>query len=166
MKTVLAISGRLIVLRWRIVIVSSTSCSCLPLSSATVRSMSRTMRSASSSRSWMNSQRGLSGTCRRTTRMPTARIAPSPKAARQPQLGSTMLGSSSGIVSSEPSAAPTQNEPLIATSTRPRYVAGISSSIAELIAAYSPPMPMPVRKRHAKYHAGFIENAVTTVATV
>ena len=77
-----------------------------------------------------------------------------------------MVGSSSGIVSSEPAAAPTQNEPLIATSTRPRYFAGISSSIAELIAAYSPPMPAPVRKRAAKYHIGFIEKAVSTVATV
>ena len=77
-----------------------------------------------------------------------------------------MLGSSSGMVSSEPAAAPTQNEPLIATSTRPRNCAGISSSIAELMAAYSPPMPVPVRKRAAKYHVGFIENAVSTVATV
>jgi hypothetical protein len=32
-------------------------------------------------------------------------------------------------------------------STRPRTRAGISSSIAELIAAYSPPMPAPVKKR-------------------
>jgi hypothetical protein len=31
--------------------------------------------------------------------------------------------------------------------TRPRTRAGISSSIAELMAAYSPPMPKPVRKR-------------------
>ena len=54
----------------------------------------------------------------------------------------------------------------MATSTRPRYLAGISSSIAELIAAYSPPMPAPVRKRAAKYHVGFGENAVSTVATV
>jgi len=38
--------------------------------------------------------------------------------------------------------------------------------MAELIAAYSPPMPMPVRKRQAKYHVGFMENAVSTVATV
>ena len=51
-------------------------------------------------------------------------------------------------------------------STRPRYLAGISSSIAELMAAYSPPMPAPVRNRAAKYHIGFIENAVSTVATV
>lgn len=70
------------------------------------------------------------------------------------------------MVSSEPSAAPTQNEPLMATSTRPRYAAGMSSSMAELIAAYSPPMPAPVRKRAAKYHPGFGANAVSTVATV
>ena len=77
-----------------------------------------------------------------------------------------IVGSSSGIVSSAPAAAPTQNEPLMATSTRPRYFAGISSSIAELMAAYSPPMPAPVRNRQAKYHMGLIENAVSTVATV
>ena len=54
----------------------------------------------------------------------------------------------------------------MATSTRPRNFAGISSSIAELIAAYSPPMPAPVKKRATKYHVGFIEKAVSTVATV
>ena len=32
-------------------------------------------------------------------------------------------------------------------STRPRYLAGIISSMAELIAAYSPPMPMPAMTR-------------------
>ena len=154
------------VLRWRMVMVSETEPSCLPVSSSTVRSTSWTIFSASSSRPWMKSQRGLSGTCRRTIRMPTARIAPSPKASRQPHFSSMMVGSSSGMVSSEPAVAPTQNEPLIATSTRPRYLAGISSSIAELMAAYSPPMPAPVRKRAAKYQAGFIENAVSTVATV
>ena len=76
------------------------------------------------------------------------------------------VGSSSGMVSSEPPAAPIQNEPLMAMSTRPRYFAGISSSMAELIAAYSPPMPAPVRKRAAKYQSGVIENAVSTVATM
>ena len=68
------------------------------------------------------------------------------------------------MVSSAPAAAPTQNEPLIAMSTRPRYLAGISSSMAELMAAYSPPMPAPVRNRAAKYHVALIENAVSTVA--
>ena len=65
-----------------------------------------TIFSPSSSRPWMKSQRGLSGTCRRTRRMPTARMAPRPNASRQPQAGSTMVGSSSGIVSSEPSGGP------------------------------------------------------------
>ena len=161
-----AISTTPMVLRWRIVIVSSTPSSDCPVSSSTVCSMLWTISSPSSSRPWMKSQRGLSGTCRRTIRMPTARMAPRPKASRQPQAGSTIVGSSSGIVSSEPIAAPIQKEPLIATSTRPRYFAGISSSMAELMAAYSPPMPMPVRNRAQKYHSGVIENAVSTVATM
>ena len=67
-------------------------------------------------------------------------------------------------MSRAPPAAPIQNEPLITTSIRPRYWAGISSSIAELIAAYSPPMPAPVKKRQTRYQVGFIENAVSTVA--
>ena len=57
-------------------------------------------------------------------------------------------------------AAPTQKLPLMMRSTRPRLRAGISSSIAELIAAYSPPIPAPVRNRHSqKYHAS-VANAV------
>ena len=77
-----------------------------------------------------------------------------------------IVGSVSGMVSSVPMVAPTQKEPLIEMSMRPRYFAGISSSIAELIAAYSPPMPAPVRNRAARYQVTFIENAVSTVATV
>ena len=50
-------------------------------------------------------------------------------------------------------------------STRPRTRAGISSSIAELIAAYSPPMPAPVKKRAMKKNSGEIAKAVATVAT-
>ena len=95
-----------------------------------------------------------------------ARMPPSPKASRQPSAGSTIEGSSNGMVSSEPRVAPTQNEPLIATSTRPRWALGISSSIAELIAAYSPPMPMPVTVRAMKYQSGPGANAVATVAQV
>jgi hypothetical protein len=48
---------------------------------------------------------------------------------------------------SAPRVAPSQNEPLMMRSTRPRTRAGISSSMAELMAAYSPPMPAPVKKR-------------------
>ena len=58
-----------------------------------------------------------------------------------------MLVSSSTSEPSAPAAAPSQYEPLMIRSTRPRTRAGISSSIAELIAAYSPPMPAPVKKR-------------------
>ena len=43
-----------------------------------------------------------------------------------------------------PAAAPSQKLPLTMRSIRPRYFAGMSSSIAELTAAYSPPMPRPV----------------------
>jgi hypothetical protein len=43
---------------------------------------------------------------------------------------------------------PSQNEPLMIRSTRPRSRAGISSSMAELMAAYSPPIPAPVKNRH------------------
>ncbi len=95
-----------------------------------------------------------------------ARMPPSPNASRQPIPGSTTDGSSSGMVSSEPKVAPTQNEPLMATSTRPRCALGISSSMAELIAAYSPPIPMPVTVRATKYQSGPGANAVATVATV
>ena len=69
----------------------------------------------------------------------------------------------SGTVIIAPTAAPTQNDPLMAMSTRPRYFEGISSSMAELMAAYSPPIPAPVMKRQAKYQIGFIEKAVRTV---
>ena len=51
-------------------------------------------------------------------------------------------------------------------STRPRTRAGISSSIAELIAAYSPPMPAPVKKRAMKKYQGANANAVAPVATM
>ncbi len=47
----------------------------------------------------------------------------------------------------------------------PRTRAGMSSSIAELIAAYSPPMPKPVKKRQKANEAMSQENAVATVAT-
>jgi hypothetical protein len=48
---------------------------------------------------------------------------------------------------SEPRIAPAQYVPLIQMSTRPRYFEGIISSIAELIAAYWPPIPIPAMNR-------------------
>jgi hypothetical protein len=38
--------------------------------------------------------------------------------------------------------------------------------MAELIAAYSPPMPMPVRKRQRKKYQGVHAKAVATVAAM
>ena len=53
-------------------------------------------------------------------------------------------------------AVPIHQELLIASATRPRTRAGTSSSIAELIAEYSPPMPAPARTRKSmndqKFH--------------
>ena len=37
--------------------------------------------------------------------------------------------------------------------------------MAELMAAYSPPIPAPVKNRQTNKYIGFIENAVATVAT-
>ena len=74
--------------------------------------------------------------------------------------------SSSSSAARPPAAAPTQKLPLIAMSTRPRLRAGISSSMAELIAAYSPPMPMPVRNRKTKKYQGANAKAVATVAAM
>ena len=92
------------------------------------------------------------------------RIAPSPNATRQPTSAAKIDVSSSTIESSAPAAVPSQNEPLMIRSTVPRTRAGISSSIAELIAAYSPPMPAPVKKRQIAKNRNELEKAVATVA--
>ena len=115
----------------------------------------------------MKSQRGLSGTLRRTNRMPSPSIAPSPKASRQPTSAAKSARVEQDQRGSPPTAAPTQSEPLMIRSTRPRARAGISSSIAELIAAYSPPMPAPVKKRHdEEVPRRSNAKAVATVATM
>lgn len=98
--------------------------------------------------------------------MATASTAPSAKPARQPHTGPITRASSSTRLSAAPSAAPIQKLPLIARFTRPRTRAGISSSMAELMAAYSPPMPSPVTNRHSAKKAKFGEKAVASVPTV
>ena len=55
--------------------------------------------------------------------------------------------------------------PLIARSAQPRTRAGISSSMAELIAEYSPPIAAPVRNRKNAKLQKFQENAVRKAAT-
>jgi hypothetical protein len=53
----------------------------------------------------------------------------------------------------------------MARSTKPRARAGISSSIAELMAAYSPPMPKPVKNRKTQKLNALHASPVATVAT-
>src|SRR3954469_15148617 len=64
----------------------------------------------------------------------------------------------------EPRAAPPQKVELISRSTCPRMRAGMSSSTAELTAAYSPPIPAPVRARNSVKLKKFQEKAVRAVA--
>ena len=73
-----------------------------------------------------------------------------PYAYRHPRATAKWAGLSRKIVAAAPMAAPTQNVELMSRSTWPRTRAGISSSTAELMAAYSPPMPAPVRARKTK----------------
>ena len=113
----------------------------------------------------MNSQRGLSGTLRRMKRIPRPSTAPNPNATRQPTSAAKIASFKNTSESRAPPAEPNQNEPLMIRSIRPRARAGISSSIAELIAAYSPPMPAPVKKRASRKNHGANEKAVATVAT-
>ncbi len=93
--------------RWRTSIVSSTSSRSSPVSCSTDSSMPRTIRSASSSRPWMNSQRGLSGTLRRTSMIESASTPPSANVTRQPMsFGNTELRKKSAAPA--PAADPTQ----------------------------------------------------------
>jgi hypothetical protein len=69
-----------IVRRWRTVMASSTGASGSPVPAATSCSIESTIRSASASRPWMNNQRGLSGTCRRTNMIVRPSTAPMPNA--------------------------------------------------------------------------------------
>ena len=62
-------------------------------------------------------------------------------------------------------AVPIHHELLIISATRPRTRAGTSSSIAELIAEYSPPMPMPASTRKIMNDQKPHASAVATVNT-
>src|SRR5581483_575231 len=82
---------------------------------------------------------------------------------RHPSEGATKRPSSSGIESADPRSVPIHHEPLIATSATPRRCAGISSSIAEFTALYSPPIPAPASIRKIAKLQKFHENAVSSV---
>src|SRR4051794_25385326 len=125
--------------------------------------MSWVTRSASSSWPCRNSQRGLSGTLRRTSRIAKPIAAARPKHRRQPMSAAKMDLWSRMSDASEPRIVPIQYDPPITRSTHPRTRAGISSSTAEWIAEYSPPTPAPVITRQAMNQAKLIENAVSTL---
>src|SRR5438270_13692103 len=100
----------------------------------------------------MTIQRGLSGTLRRTSRIATPKIAARKNDTRHPTSLAKILGSSSTTDRHAPIAVPIQYEPLMIKSTAPRTRAGINSSIAELIAEYSPPIPPPATPRNKINH--------------
>ncbi len=103
-----AISRKGIDFRWRTVIVSSGTGSFSCVSCSIACSIESTMRSASSSRPWMNSQRGLSGTLRRTTMIVRPSTAPQPKASRQPRSFAKRSVFRNSSAATEPSAEPIQ----------------------------------------------------------
>ena len=88
-----------------------------------------------------------------------------PKQSLQPRFVAIRLGSSSTSVAAAPTAVPSQYDPFTRRSTVPRTLAGINSSMAELMAEYSPPMPIPVRNRRTKNHHASNEAAVNSVET-
>src|SRR5436305_14436752 len=88
------------------------------------------------------------------------KIAARKNETRQPTFLAKMLGSSSSTDRQAPTAVPIQYEPLMIRSTAPRTRAGISSSIAELIAEYSPPIPAPVIARQRMNHQTLNEKPV------
>ena len=87
-----------------------------------------------------------------------------PKPILQPVSMAKYFGFRSTTDAAAPTAVPIQYEPLIARSTQPRTLAGISSSIAELIAEYSPPIPAPVKNRAIANVSNEFVNAVLVVA--
>ena len=135
-------------------------------SCVTCRSMRATISSASGIRLWVISQRGLSGTNRRTSTIAMPRHRSENKA----QTPSQLLGNDTGIQQDDvradaPVADPSHQLPLIARSVCPRRRAGINSSIAELMAAYSPPMPAPGQKSEEHQAWQIPGEAVKIVAT-
>jgi len=89
---------------------------------------------------------------------------PELKATRQPRCWPKRRGERKAEETTEPRMMPAQKVALIQRSTRPRSRAGTSSSTAELMAAYSPPMPAPVRTRKRVKLARFQERPVAAVA--
>ncbi len=103
---VLAIVTKPMVLRCLIVIDWLGSGSVVPSSRSIRFSIPSTKSSAALACPWMNSQRGLSGTCRRTTKITSPSTTPKPKQSRQPNwTGRSLM---TGTVINAPAAAPAQ----------------------------------------------------------
>jgi hypothetical protein len=102
---------------------------------------------------------------RRSSMMTKESTPPTTKAARQPISGSTSAGLSTISEMTAPSAPPAQKVPLMTRSVWPRRLAGISSWMALFTAAYSPPMPAPVRKRKKAKDQKSQEKPVAMVAS-
>src|SRR5215831_13054709 len=103
---VLAMVTNPMVLRCLMVVDWLGSLRWVPVSRSTRSSIPSTRASASPAWPWMNSQRGLSGTLRRTSRMTSPSTKPRPKQTRQPTLTGRSLVA--GTVSSAPNAARAQ----------------------------------------------------------
>ena len=101
---------------------------------------------------------------RRNSEYPEAERRTDPKGDPPAESGGSRPGCKKTTAPNAPSAAPSQKLPLIARSVRPRNRAGTNSWIAELIAAYSPPMPAPVRKRNSAKLQKSHDKAVAAVA--
>jgi hypothetical protein len=103
-----AISTKPVERRGRISIESRGSSRGSSMRSSTSCSIAVTSRSASCGCPWIISQRGLSGTWRRTNMIPMASVAPRKNASRQPTSGPNSALSSSTPESAAPNAAPSQ----------------------------------------------------------
>src|SRR5579884_322626 len=112
------------------------------------------------------SQRGLSGTAWRIQSTTRAMIAPRAKQRRQPRSAGKIRSSRKSRLTALPNMVPSHQLLLMERSVQPRRRAGISSSMAELMAEYSPPMPMPVSARKAANIQKLTDRAERTVKNV
>src|ERR1700723_1732548 len=87
-----------------------------------------------------------------------------PNTKRQLRVGGRNCRCSKNTEPSDPRNAPIQNVELTARSTCHRTRAGIKTSLAELMAAMSPPIPAPVRLRNRQKLQKLLENAVVALA--
>ena len=135
--------------RWRTVISPSGSGSSLPVDALDLSLDFATILSASSSRPWMNSHRGLSGTLRRTIRIAEAENRAQPEA----QPPADVDGEDAGVEGKDrQQRAAAGAGPVAAVDRRCRRARGLRGRDqlvdCRVDRAYSPPIPNPVKKRN------------------